>query len=59
MIRSSLHSFFTTVAVSMVVVALIGVIRSGTQADWLTLAIVAILVALGLWLAPRITARRP
>ena len=57
MVRRSLRTFLGTVAGSMLVTALIGVLRGGTRADWLTLAVVALLIAGGLVVAPRITRR--
>jgi hypothetical protein len=57
--RRALRSFLTTFAISMLVIAAIAALRGGTQADWLTLAIVASFVAFCLWLAPRIRPRRP
>jgi hypothetical protein len=58
MVRRSLARFLAIVAASMLITALIGALRGGTQADWLTLAVVALLVALGLWLAPRLRRAR-
>ena len=59
MLRRSLARFLAIVAASMLLTALIGALRGGTQADWLTLAVVALLVALGLWIAARITQHHP
>ena len=59
MIRRSLARFLAIVAASMLITALIGALRGGTQADWLTLAVVAILVALGLCIMPHLGLRRP